>query len=96
MDLDFVCCFLEQIAEITGNQKLITLSDEFTKKLEIYGAMSAINMGRIFKGRLNEQKILESADMLDNIAAIEKQRLKSYEKLKSNNSCHFRLARTDK
>jgi hypothetical protein len=74
--------FLEQAAEITGNQKLITLSDEFTKAGDLWRT-SAINMGRIFKGRLNEQKdFLESADMLDNIAAIEKAAFKELRKIK--------------
>ena len=74
--------FLEQAAEITGNQKLITLSDEFTKAGDLWRT-SAINMGRIFKGRLNEQKdFLESADMLDNIAAIERAAFKELKKIK--------------
>lgn len=74
--------FLEQAAEITGNQKLIALSDEFTKAGDLWRA-SAINMGRIFKGRLNEQKdFLESADMLDNIAAIERAAFKELKKIK--------------
>jgi len=74
--------FLEQAAEITGNQKLLTLSDEFTKAGDLWRT-SAINMGRIFKGRLNEQKdFLESADMLDNIAAIERAAFKELRKIK--------------
>ncbi|MBI3517850.1 MAG: BtrH N-terminal domain-containing protein [Bacteroidetes bacterium] len=74
--------FLEQAAEITGNQKLLTLSDEFTKAGDLWRT-SAINMGRIFKGRLNEQKdFLESADMLDNIAAIERAAFKELKKIK--------------
>jgi hypothetical protein len=74
--------FLEQAAEITGNQKLLSLSDEFTKAGDLWRA-SAINMGRIFKGRLNEQKdFLESADMLDNIAAIERAAFKELRKIK--------------
>lgn len=74
--------FLEQAAEITGNQKLLTISDEFTKAGDLWRS-SAINMGRIFKGRLNEQKdFLESADMLDNIAAIEKAAFKELRKIK--------------
>ncbi len=74
--------FLEQAAEITGNQKLLTISDEFTKAGDLWRT-SAINMGRIFKGRLNEQKdFLESADMLDNIAAIEKAAFKELRKIK--------------
>ena len=74
--------FLEQAAEITGNQKLLTLSDEFTKAGDLWRA-SAINMGRIFKGRLNEQKdFLECADMLDNIANIERNAFKELRKLR--------------
>lgn len=74
--------FLEQAADITGNQKLIPLSDEFTKAGDLWRA-SAINMGRIFKGRLNEQKdFLECADMLDNIAAIERAAFKELRKFK--------------
>jgi hypothetical protein len=74
--------FLEQASDITGNQKLLTLSDEFTKAGDLWRA-SAINMGRIFKGRLNEQKdFLESADMLDNIAAIERAAFKELRKIK--------------
>jgi len=74
--------FLEQAADITGNQKLISLSDEFTKAGDLWRA-SAINMGRIFKGRLNEQKdFLECADMLDNIAAIERAAFKELRKIK--------------
>jgi hypothetical protein len=75
--------FLEQASDITGNQKLLTLSDEFTKAGDLWRA-SAINMGRIFKGRLNEQKdFLESADMLDNIAAIERAAFKELRKIKA-------------
>ena len=74
--------FLEQASDITGNQKLLTLSDEFTKAGDLWRT-SAINMGRIFKGRLNEQKdFLESADMLDNIAAIERAAFKELRKIK--------------
>ena len=74
--------FLEQASEITGNQKLLTLSDEFTKAGDLWRT-SAINMGRIFKGRLNEQKdFLESANMLDHIASIEKAAYKELRKIK--------------
>ena len=74
--------FLEQASEITGKQKLLSLSDEFTKAGDLWRA-SAINMGRIFKGRLNEQKdFLECADMLDNIAAIERAAFKELRKIK--------------
>lgn len=74
--------FLEQASDITGNDKLLKISDEFTKAGDLWRT-SAINMGRIFKGRLNEQKdFLESADMLDNIAAIERAAFKELRKIK--------------
>ena len=61
---------------------LLRISDEFTKAGDMWRA-SAINMGRIFKGRLNEQKDFEeSANMLDEIAAVEKQPYKDLRKLK--------------
>jgi len=75
--------FLEQASDITGDQRLLKLSDEFTKAGDLWRT-SAINMGRIFKGRLNEQKdFLESADMLDNIAAIERAAFKELKKIKA-------------
>lgn len=74
--------FLEQANEYTPNDKLLKLSDEFTRAGDMWRA-GAINMGRIFKGRLNEQKdFLESADMLDEIAAIERAAFKELGKLK--------------
>ena len=74
--------FLEQASEITGNAKLLKLSDEFTKAGDLWRA-SAVNMGRIYKGRLNEQKdYLESANMLDEISEIEKAAFKELRKIK--------------
>ncbi len=74
--------FLEQANGYIPNDELLTLSDEFTKAGDMWRA-SAINMGRIFKGRLNEQKDFEeSADMMDEIAEVERQAFKKLSKIK--------------
>jgi hypothetical protein len=65
--------FLEQAAGHLGEDKLMNVSDDFTKAGDLWRA-SAVQMGRIYKGRLDEQKYYEEcADMLDQIASIEKQ-----------------------
>jgi hypothetical protein len=75
--------FLEQASNYINNEQLLKLSDEFTKAGDLWRA-SAINMGRIFKGRLNEQKdFIECANMLDEIAEIERQAFKRLRKIKS-------------
>lgn len=64
--------FLEQAANRLQNEQLSKISDEFTKAGDLWRA-SAVQMGRIYKGRLNEQKYYdECADMMNQIAAIEK------------------------
>ncbi len=74
--------FLEQANGYIPNDQLLKLSDEFTKAGDMWRA-SAINMGRIFKGRLNEQKDFEDcANMLDEIAEVERQAFKAMAKLK--------------
>lgn len=74
--------FLEQAASILGNDQLLNISDDFTKVGDMWRE-SAINMGRIFKGRLNEQKDFEfSANMLDEIAELERA---AFKKLKGLN-----------
>jgi hypothetical protein len=74
--------FLEQANGYIPNNQLLKLSDEFTKAGDMWRA-SAINMGRIFKGRLNEQKDFEDcATMLDEIAEVERQAFKAMAKLK--------------
>lgn len=74
--------FLEQANGYIPNDQLLKLSDEFTKAGDLWRA-SAINMGRIFKGRLNEQKDFEDcANMLDEIAEVERQAFKAMAKLK--------------
>jgi len=74
--------FLEQAYQYIPNEQLLSISDEFTKAGDLWRA-SAITMGRIFKGRLNEQQNYnESADMLDEIASIEKEAFKKLRKIK--------------
>ena len=74
--------FLEQASDILQNDRLMKISDEFTKAGDMWRA-SAINMGRIYKGRLNEQKNYdECADMLNEIAAIEKAAFRELRKMK--------------
>jgi len=64
--------FLEEASKYLQNDALLNISDDFTKAGDLWRE-SAIHMGRIYKGRLNEQKdYLQSADMLDAIAAVEK------------------------
>lgn len=65
--------FLEEASRYLAHDQLLSVSDDFTKAGDMWRE-SAILMGRIYKGRLNDQKDYEqSADMLDAIAAIEKQ-----------------------
>ncbi|MES2763369.1 MAG: BtrH N-terminal domain-containing protein [Bacteroidota bacterium] len=74
--------FLEEASNYTNNDQLLKISDEFTKAGDLWRA-SAIHMGRIYKGRLNEQKDFEeSADMLDEISEIEKAAFKELRKIK--------------
>lgn len=64
--------FLEQAANRLQNEQLSKMSDEFTKAGDLWRA-SAVQMGRIYKGRLDDQKYYnECADMLNQIASIEK------------------------
>ncbi len=74
--------FLEEASNYTNNDQLLKISDEFTKAGDLWRA-SAVQMGRIYKGRLNEQKDFEDcANMLDEISAIELQAFKDLRKLK--------------
>ncbi len=73
--------FLEQASNYVANDELLKISDEFTKAGDMWRA-SAVNMGRIFKGRLSEQKDFEeSANMLDEISEIEKAAFKRLRKI---------------
>lgn len=74
--------FLEQSAGILNEERLLNISDDFTKAGDLWRA-SAVQMGRIYKGRLDEQKYYEEcADMLDQISDIEKE---AFKKLKIMN-----------
>ena len=74
--------FLEQATKYINNDQLLAVSDEFTKAGDLWRA-SAVQMGRIYKGRLDNQKYYEEcADMLDEIAVIEKGAYKQLSKMK--------------
>lgn len=73
--------FLEQATNYIANDELLKISDEFTRAGDMWRA-SAINMGRIFKGRLGEQKDFEDcANMLDEIAEVERAAFKRLRKI---------------
>lgn len=74
--------FLEQASNYLGEDKLLSVSDDFTKAGDLWRT-SAVQMGRIYKGRLDDQKYYnECADMLDQIAAIEKEAFTKLNKMK--------------
>ena len=73
--------FLEQASVILKNDQLLEISEEFTKAGDLWRA-SAVNMGRIYKGRLKDQKDYDAcADMLDQISDIEKNAFLKLEKM---------------
>lgn len=64
--------FLEEASKYLSDDRLLKVSDEFTKAGDLWRT-SAVQMGRIYKGRLDDQKYYdECADMLNQISAIEK------------------------
>jgi hypothetical protein len=74
--------FLEQAGNILQQDKLAGLSEDFTRAGDLWRA-SAIQMARIYKGRLNDQKDYnESADMLLQIADIELEAFRKLHKMK--------------
>lgn len=75
--------FLEEAHDYLKNDQLPLISQDFTKAGDLWRA-SAVQMGRIYKGRTdNEQKDFEiCADLLMEISDIEKQAFKKLEKLK--------------
>ncbi len=75
--------FLEQASTILKNDKLMEVSDDFTKAGDLWRA-SAVQMGRIYKGRnANEQKDFElCADALLEIYELEKLAFKKLNKMK--------------
>lgn len=73
--------FLEEAAKYLKEDKLASVSDDFTKAGDLWRT-SAVQMGRIYKGRLDDQKYYnECADMLNEIAAIEKEGFKKLHKM---------------
>jgi hypothetical protein len=73
--------FLEEAAKYLKEDKLQNVSDEFTKAGDLWRT-SAVQMGRIYKGRLDDQKYFnECADMMNQIASIEKEGFKRLHKM---------------
>ncbi len=75
--------FLEQAHAYVQNDGLLQISEEFTKAGDLWRE-SAVQMGRIYKGRINnEQADFDvCADLLMEISAIEKQAFLKLKKLK--------------
>lgn len=75
--------FLEQANAYVKNDKLLEISEDFTKAGDLWRE-SAVQMGRIYKGRINnEQADFEvCADLLMQISDIEKQAFLKLKKLK--------------
>ena len=74
--------FLEEASEILGNDKLIGVSEQFTKAGDLWRD-SALQMAGIYKGRITAQKDFEvCADILNEIAAVEKKAFQDLSKIK--------------
>lgn len=75
--------FLEESSDYLSNETLLSISEDFTKAGDLWRE-SAIQMGRIYKGRIkNDQKDFEvCADLLMEIAEIEKQGFVKLSKIK--------------
>ena len=75
--------FLEQAHAYVKNDGLLAISEDFTKAGDLWRE-SAVQMGRIYKGRIdNKQADFEvCADLLMQISDIEKQAFKKLKKLK--------------
>ncbi len=74
--------FLEQASGILNEDKLLQVSDEFTKAGDLWRS-SAVQMAGIYKGRLGEQQHFnEIADILAEISDIEKQAFRKLSNLK--------------
>lgn len=74
--------FLEQASGILGNDKLLGISDQFTRAGDLWRD-SALQMAGIYKGRITAQKDFDhSADIMNEIAAVEKQAFLELSKLK--------------
>jgi len=77
--------FLEEASRYLNEPKLLEISEEITKAGDLWRA-SAVQMGRIYKGRINnDQKDFDvCADLLMEIYEIEKSAFKKLEKMKLN------------
>ena len=74
--------FLEQASERLQNDKLIGVSEQFTKAGDLWRD-SALQMAGIYKGRITEQKDFdECADIMNEIAAVEKKAFRELGKIK--------------
>lgn len=74
--------FLEEAAAITGNDKLLGVSEKITKAGDLWRD-SALQMSGIYKGRLSAQKDYEDcADLLNQISAVEKDAFLELSKIK--------------
>ncbi len=75
--------FLEEASNYLSNSSLLSISEDFTKAGDLWRE-SAVQMGRIYKGRIkNDQKDFEvCADLLMEIAEIEKQSFIKLSKMK--------------
>ena len=74
--------FLEQAARILQEDKLMGISEQFSKAGDLWRD-SAVQMAGIYKGRITSQKDFEdSADIMNEIAALEKHAFQSLGKLK--------------
>lgn len=74
--------FLEQASEIMGDDRLIGISEQFTKAGDLWRD-SALQMAGIYKGRITEQKDFDAAaDIMMEIAEVEKKAFLELSKLK--------------
>lgn len=74
--------FLEQAAERLSDDRLIKVSEQFTKSGDLWRD-SALQMAGIYKGRITAQKDFEeSADIMNEIAALEKSAFQELKALK--------------
>ena len=74
--------FLEQASERLGNDKLLGVSEQITKAGDLWRD-SALQMAGIYKGRITSQKDFDDcADIMNEIAAIEKNAFQDLSKIK--------------
>lgn len=74
--------FLEQAAERLQDDRLIKVSEQITKSGDLWRD-SALQMAGIYKGRITDQKDFEhSADILNEISALEKEAFKTLKSFK--------------